>query len=113
MTTIRWSALFLLAAACGGAPEAEEPAPAPAPATAPAPEGEQAAADADDIDVVVKPVYHATVVLQIGDSVWWVDPWSKGPIADFPKADVTGAGPRERRGLPREGPRQRLPPRRR
>jgi L-ascorbate metabolism protein UlaG (beta-lactamase superfamily) len=37
--------------------------------------------------VKIHPVYHATLWLEIGSKIVWVDPWSKGKL-DGPKADV-------------------------
>ncbi len=39
-------------------------------------------------DVVITPVRHATVMLEIGGKIWWIDPWSQAELAGKPKADV-------------------------
>lgn len=36
----------------------------------------------------ITPVYHSTVIVEHKDTVFWLDPWSKGALEDQPKADV-------------------------
>jgi L-ascorbate metabolism protein UlaG (beta-lactamase superfamily) len=83
--------LASLLAACGSkpappaAPEVAAPPPAAASALeAPTPSANQVVAG----PFTITPVYHATTRIQLGDQVIWLDPWSKGALADGPKADL-------------------------
>ena len=59
----------------------------------PSPAGAASGASPNDVfetdagPVKVHPVLHATLWLEIGKKIVWVDPWSKGKL-DGPKADV-------------------------
>jgi L-ascorbate metabolism protein UlaG (beta-lactamase superfamily) len=89
--------LVLLLAACDrpSPPTAAPTAPPAASATPGAsahPAGSAAPAAGDTFEttagaVKVHPVYHATLWLEVGSKIVWVDPWSKGKL-DGPKADV-------------------------
>lgn len=84
-------ALALLCAACGS--------PAPSTGTTPAtptapdkPPTTPPPADADTLTtsagpVKIHPVQHATLWLEVGDRIVWVDPWSKADLTG-PKADI-------------------------
>jgi len=86
---------LLLVAGCdhGGPPTAASATAASA--RPPASPGASAAARpaGDDVFetaaglVKVHPVYHATLWLEVGSKIVWIDPWSKGKL-DGPKADV-------------------------
>ena len=39
-------------------------------------------------DLVITPIYHASLMLQFGDTVIQVDPWSRGDYQSLPMADV-------------------------
>jgi L-ascorbate metabolism protein UlaG (beta-lactamase superfamily) len=86
---------LLVVAGCdhGGAPTAATAATAPSGASSPAPSASPAAPQGGDVfetsagPVKIHPVYHATLWLEIGSKVVWIDPWSKGKL-DGPKADV-------------------------
>jgi L-ascorbate metabolism protein UlaG (beta-lactamase superfamily) len=39
-------------------------------------------------DVMVRPVYHGTVTIEHGDTMIWVDPWSKATLPATPDADI-------------------------
>lgn len=39
-------------------------------------------------DVVITPVRHATVRLEIQGKTWWIDPWGQADLSSAPKADV-------------------------
>ena len=38
--------------------------------------------------VKITPVYHGSVMLEVGGKVWHVDPWSRGDYSTLPRADV-------------------------
>lgn len=90
---------LLLAAGCTTSPPPAEPPPEPAaaPPAATPPSRTMGAARVEG-DVVTlatssgpatfTPVYHATMMLQHGETTVWFDPWSKGALDDKPKADV-------------------------
>jgi len=87
--------LMILLAACSTRP-AETPAPveaaAPEAARAEAP-AEPAAVTGGDVlstsvgDVTFRPLFHATFVMQHGDTTWVVDPWSQASLEGV-RADV-------------------------
>ena len=63
--------------------ELVEESPAPPPAAAPVtPRSIVAGA------LTITPVYHGTAIIQHGEKVIWLDPWSRGELAGHPKADV-------------------------
>lgn len=67
-----------------------EPAPVVAPEPAPVPEPAPSVAQST-VSVgpfVVTPVYHGTAMIQYGEVMFWLDPWSKGALDGKPKADV-------------------------
>lgn len=90
---------LLFLAACAGDPPPPEPeaapteAPAPAPAPAPVEAPAAPALAAPDMlatpagDLTIQPIYHGTVVFELGGKTWIVDPWTKAPLGDR-KADV-------------------------
>ena len=93
---------LVLAAACGkpeqSAP-AQEPTAVDPPPAAPAPEpeppapagGEGLASEqikAETGEVSLTPIQHASMILTVGGKNIFVDPWSKGPLPDAPKADM-------------------------
>lgn len=84
-------ALALVLAACAAGtpakPKPTTPAAAPsAPAATPAaPTTDELATSAGPLKI--HPVHHATLRLEIGDKVVWVDPYSKGDLGG-PKADL-------------------------
>jgi L-ascorbate metabolism protein UlaG (beta-lactamase superfamily) len=98
---MRFMSLLLITACAGSSastPKAPAPAPAPGPAPAPAPAPAAAPAASTGVaapdtlpiaggNLVIQPIYHATVVLEEGGKTWITDPWTKGPIAGR-KADV-------------------------
>lgn len=91
-----------LAAACTTAPPptAEPPAtaaPEPTAKAEPAAASKAAPAAVNDGNIALEtslgtatftPVYHATMLLQVGDRTVWFDPWSKAALDGKPKADV-------------------------
>jgi L-ascorbate metabolism protein UlaG (beta-lactamase superfamily) len=81
---------FLMLLAACGTPEVIEPPPAAEPAPAePAPTEEPAApAPIRAGTASITPVYHGTVIVETGGKTFWIDPWSRGPIGEHPKADV-------------------------
>lgn len=100
----RLSAIFatscLLWASCSDSKTSNKPVseptaqPGAAQKTAPT---AQPSADAQPAKLVVEtdagafhiaPVMHGTMVIEYGGKVLWLDPWSKGPLDKFPKADA-------------------------
>lgn len=97
--------LALLLVACdrtspqAAPPPATSPSAAPSsvstapPSPSPSPAGAASGPSANDVfetgagPVTIHPVLHATLWLEIGKKIVWVDPWSKGKL-DGPKADV-------------------------
>ncbi len=68
-----------------------EPTPAPAPTRQPVARPAAPPLPAGTIvegALSITPVYHGTAVIRHGEQVIWIDPWSKGALADHPKADV-------------------------
>lgn len=78
---MRLLSLLTLLACDEAASDTPEPAPVPAETT---PVSGAVAVG----PFTVTPVYHGTVRIDHKGTTFWIDPWSKGALADAPKADV-------------------------
>ena len=78
---------FLALIGCGAAEE--PPAESPAEQTEEVPPPSEAPAASSDTvgEVQITPLYHATLRLEHGGKVVWVDPWTKADLSG-PKADI-------------------------
>jgi len=84
------AAIVLALAACSSPePDAPQDAEASVPEEkAAAPAMTQVVVASRAGPVVIQPIYHGTVRLEIGNQVWWIDPWSKAKLPDTPEANV-------------------------
>ncbi len=81
--------ILTLLFACDGPPEASAETPPAAPAEAPpAPAAPAAPGTIVAGPLTITPVYHGTAIIEHGEQVIWLDPWSRGDLAAHPKADV-------------------------
>lgn len=82
--------ITLLLAACANnpTPAALPEAPEPASAAAPSPDDGAVTLDTDAGQVRIHPTYHATTRIHLGETVVWLDPWSKADLESAPRADI-------------------------